>query len=457
MTWCRRAAGRRVGAADAPAVQTIRPRWRRRHGPPRPRQTPNNRLTDATRAAILELFHQSTTTSAPPSPAKSSRTTTTTCAPTRSQRCSSKRACGSRAQARQAPQPPAAARLLRAARADGWQRARLVRGTRRALRADGRHRRCHQPDAGPLPPARDARRGVRSVRTLDDAARPAAGALRRPGRRFTAADREPGGDELLAGKTPVTQFGRAMAELGVELILANSPQAKGRVERRNAVFQDRLVKELRLAGISDMERANALLDGSSSPASTRGSASSRRRRRPMPIGPRSRSIGSTRFSASRSPASSATTGACAGTTAGCRSTAAPGPGPARQATCVSSTNAMARCCWSTKAIRLHPAPVAQPPPQRPSDPNGRSSRTTRCGSRRLASLECGHVTCGRRVIRRPCRLGPPTQPRGEDGASGQGGRKPRRTAQRFLLCGFRQSAAQLLYPPRSGAAQPSPA
>jgi hypothetical protein len=59
-----------------------------------------------------------------------------------------------------------------------------------------------------------------------------------------------------------TQFGRAMAELGVELICAHSPQAKGRVERRHAVFQDRLVKELRLRGIGDMAQANALLDGS---------------------------------------------------------------------------------------------------------------------------------------------------------------------------------------------------
>lgn len=57
-----------------------------------------------------------------------------------------------------------------------------------------------------------------------------------------------------------TQFGRAMKSLGVELILAHSPQAKGRVERRNALFQDRLVKEMRLRGISDMEQANALLE-----------------------------------------------------------------------------------------------------------------------------------------------------------------------------------------------------
>jgi len=67
--------------------------------------------------------------------------------------------------------------------------------------------------------------------------------------------------EQLAGKQPQTQFGRAMEELGVELILANSPQAKGRVERMNGVLQDRLVKEMRLAGINDLESANRFLDG----------------------------------------------------------------------------------------------------------------------------------------------------------------------------------------------------
>jgi len=66
-------------------------------------------------------------------------------------------------------------------------------------------------------------------------------------------------EEQLAGKEPQTQFGRAMEKLGVELILANSPQAKGRVERVNGVLQDRLVKALRLAGISDVESANAFL------------------------------------------------------------------------------------------------------------------------------------------------------------------------------------------------------
>jgi transposase len=57
-----------------------------------------------------------------------------------------------------------------------------------------------------------------------------------------------------------TQFGRAMKELGTKLILAHSPQAKGRVERRHAVFQDRLVKEMRLRKINTIQAANALLD-----------------------------------------------------------------------------------------------------------------------------------------------------------------------------------------------------
>jgi transposase len=65
--------------------------------------------------------------------------------------------------------------------------------------------------------------------------------------------------EQVAGQEPQTQFGRAMGQLGVELILAHSPQAKGRVERRHGLLQDRLVKELRLRGIADLARANAFL------------------------------------------------------------------------------------------------------------------------------------------------------------------------------------------------------
>src|SRR5258708_10599784 len=53
-----------------------------------------------------------------------------------------------------------------------------------------------------------------------------------------------------------------MGGVGVELILANSPEAKGRVERMNGTLQDRLAKELRLRGVKDVAAANALLDGS---------------------------------------------------------------------------------------------------------------------------------------------------------------------------------------------------
>ena len=60
-----------------------------------------------------------------------------------------------------------------------------------------------------------------------------------------------------SGEHIVTQFHRAMGELGIKLICANSPQGKGRVERMNKTLQDRFVKELRLGGISTIDEANA--------------------------------------------------------------------------------------------------------------------------------------------------------------------------------------------------------
>ena len=75
--------------------------------------------------------------------------------------------------------------------------------------------------------------------------------------------------EQLAGQAPQTQFGRAMAALNVDLILAHSPQAKGRVERMNGVLQDRLGKALRLAGIHDLESANRFLAKTFLPAFNR--------------------------------------------------------------------------------------------------------------------------------------------------------------------------------------------
>jgi len=71
---------------------------------------------------------------------------------------------------------------------------------------------------------------------------------------------EPTVDEQLAGRRPHSQFERSLAELGVEVIHAHSPQAKGRVERLFGTFQDRLIKEMRLAGIATMEAANGFLD-----------------------------------------------------------------------------------------------------------------------------------------------------------------------------------------------------
>jgi hypothetical protein len=61
------------------------------------------------------------------------------------------------------------------------------------------------------------------------------------------------------GGSGMTQFGRALAELNIEILCANSSQAKGRVERANRTLQDRLVKELRLAEINDMAAGNAFL------------------------------------------------------------------------------------------------------------------------------------------------------------------------------------------------------
>jgi hypothetical protein len=66
-------------------------------------------------------------------------------------------------------------------------------------------------------------------------------------------------EQELAGKLPRTQFGRLVDELGIQLIAARSPQAKGRIERLWGTLQDRLVKELRKAGASDLESANRVL------------------------------------------------------------------------------------------------------------------------------------------------------------------------------------------------------
>jgi len=73
-------------------------------------------------------------------------------------------------------------------------------------------------------------------------------------------DREPTLDEQLINKKPTTEVGRGLEQLGVTLILAHSPQAKGRIERLWNTFQDRLVSDLRLAKAKSVEQATVVLD-----------------------------------------------------------------------------------------------------------------------------------------------------------------------------------------------------
>ena len=72
--------------------------------------------------------------------------------------------------------------------------------------------------------------------------------------------RAPTTNELARGEAPVTQFGRMCQKLGITLIGASSPQAKGRVERGHGTHQDRLIKKLRLRGIADGAAANAFVE-----------------------------------------------------------------------------------------------------------------------------------------------------------------------------------------------------
>ena len=73
-------------------------------------------------------------------------------------------------------------------------------------------------------------------------------------------DREPTLEEQLINKRPTTEVGRGLEELGVTLILAGSPQAKGRIERLWGTFQDRLVSELRLARAKTQQQAQTVLE-----------------------------------------------------------------------------------------------------------------------------------------------------------------------------------------------------
>jgi hypothetical protein len=78
--------------------------------------------------------------------------------------------------------------------------------------------------------------------------------------------RSPTNNELARGETPLTHFGRMCSKLGITVIGASSPQAKGRVERGHGTHQDRLIKKLRLSQIADVETANRYVEQTYLPA-----------------------------------------------------------------------------------------------------------------------------------------------------------------------------------------------
>jgi len=81
------------------------------------------------------------------------------------------------------------------------------------------------------------------------------------GKTVYVTDREATAEEQLAGEEPLTEFGKACQKLGIRIVQAHSAPAKGRVERKHGVYQDRFVKELALRGITTVEGANAVLEG----------------------------------------------------------------------------------------------------------------------------------------------------------------------------------------------------
>ena len=136
-----------------------------------------------------------------------------------------------------------------------------------------------------------------------------------------------------------TQVGRALAELGIEHIAAYSPQARGRSERAFRTLEDRLPKELALAGITGIDAANAWLRATYLPAHNARFAVAPETAAPS-CRPR-RSSGAT-CSACARPARSATTTACAGRAAACRS---------RRARCGRTSFAPPCACTNTQTAR----------------------------------------------------------------------------------------------------------
>ena len=124
--------------------------------------------------------------------------------------------------------------------------------------------------------------------------------------------REASRKEQMQGVVPVTQFGQMCQRLGIRIIAANSPQAKGRVERNHGTHQDRLVKKMRLKKIKTHEEANRFWRRNICPSTIGGSGVARRSPRTI-IEPPRRQRSWRKFFIWKLCESSATTGWC-GTT-----------------------------------------------------------------------------------------------------------------------------------------------
>ena len=123
--------------------------------------------------------------------------------------------------------------------------------------------------------------------------------------------RPPNEAERVTGAEPLTQFGRMCATLGIRIIPASSPQAKGRIERNHGTQQDRLVKKLRRKGMRTSRRANAFLETEYWADHNRPVRAGARVRRTIFTWRGRAGCGSTRCFAWRRRAPSPTTGWCA--------------------------------------------------------------------------------------------------------------------------------------------------
>ena len=164
-------------------------------------------------------------------------------------------------------------------------------------------------------------------------------------------------DEQLRGRREPTQFARALEELGIELIMAHTPQAKGRVERAWDTFQDRLVSEMRLAGAATSRRPTGC--SGTFCRDTIGSSAWRRPSGNRPIAHCRRASPLMRSCASSSCAPWPTTTPSTSTAPRCRRSPM-GAGPATLGPASKSKSGWTAASWSS--TRAGPWPQRRPPP-----------------------------------------------------------------------------------------------